>query len=113
VLENRLVEQNRSCHVRSMETSERIVTVTEPITGITETRRLFKWDEIAFSLQMAMMQNVWAGTQHKHRDGIRRMMIDAIREQFQVSGYQVLGAVPEAAVMNPNVYMGGNPERAR
>ncbi len=41
------------------------------------------------------------------------MMIDAIREQFQVSGYQVLGAVPEAAVMNPNVYMGGNPERAR
>ena len=62
---------------------------------------------------MAMSGKVWNGVPHAKRDLIKYMISEAVIEQFRMSGYTVYGVVHSVQPMNPDVYMGGNPDAAK
>ncbi len=96
-----------------MERGKTIVTIIDQDTGATEARRLLSADEIEFTLRMAMSGSVWNGVPHAKRDLIKHLISAEVIKQFRMSSYRVYGVAPQAAPMNPDVYMGGNPDAAK
>ena len=70
--------------------------VTDSETGKSEARRLLSYDELKFSVRMAIMQSsVLSGTLRKDRRDRTAMIEAAVADHLRLCGYQVFSRIPQ------------------